>query len=489
MGVLFNAIDWGSGFNITATGPIDNRMRVEYLRDLYDIDGDTCVWNKVFNGTNVPSYAGMVVSVLEDNKVYMLKTGEDGKPLPENEKSSWQVIGSASYEDHYVADKNDKVFPETSTEGLFISSIDVDKNGHIVGVETGSIGSQATTEDIRVIGGPLADEVNFDVIPAGTTLEGLIKMLFNSRIFPVLNDNNYIEGNLELEISGPTISASNATYNKVVVAGTEIKFNTVTAPSYAIKEQIEAKVTGLEYGYSPSLNVEDIRTGKEITSKMTTGITEGSTYKLTPSKDNFIGDLPASGETSIVSVNLVANFGTNEYSVKVDSPSVDYSYNQIPSYYIVSNMGDLNKDEKINVLPGKEGVADSVSASTSFYVTGVYPAYTNISGNTLIDDATAMRTLTTGNSFIIENVPSEGISGNPFMFDFPSNKTISSFEIKQPDVNNPYTDFSGGYTIGDSPRTLIVNGTTYTYKRLKTDGLQGAGNTYKITLNSSMSTK
>ena len=152
-------------------------------------------------------------------------------------------------------------------------------------------------------------------------------------------------------------------------------------------------------------------------------------------------------------------------------------------------MGDLDKDKVTNVLPAKNSMANSVSGSSSFTVTGVYPVYTNISGNTLLSDATVRQTLTSSSTFTFNSVPSEVISGKPFMFDFPSSKGISSFEIKQPDAENPWAPFSGNYTIEDSPFTITVNGVTYTYKRLKSDGLQGAGNTYKITLNSSLSTK
>ena len=62
MSIVKNSIDFGSGFNITAQGPIDSRMVVEYISDL------TTVWN-----SDAPAYEGMVVSVLEDGNVYVLK--------------------------------------------------------------------------------------------------------------------------------------------------------------------------------------------------------------------------------------------------------------------------------------------------------------------------------------------------------------------------------------------------------------------------------
>ena len=61
MAIVKNSITFGSGFNITAEGPIDSRMVVEYISDL------TTVWN-----SDAPAYEGMIVSVLEDDNIYTL---------------------------------------------------------------------------------------------------------------------------------------------------------------------------------------------------------------------------------------------------------------------------------------------------------------------------------------------------------------------------------------------------------------------------------
>lgn len=61
MAIIKNSITFGSGFNITAEGPIDSRMVVEYISDL------TTVWN-----SDAPAYEGMIVSVIEDGNVYTL---------------------------------------------------------------------------------------------------------------------------------------------------------------------------------------------------------------------------------------------------------------------------------------------------------------------------------------------------------------------------------------------------------------------------------
>ena len=61
MAIIKNSITFGSGFNITAEGPIDSRMVVEYISDL------TTVWDSY-----APAYEGMIVSVIEDGNVYTL---------------------------------------------------------------------------------------------------------------------------------------------------------------------------------------------------------------------------------------------------------------------------------------------------------------------------------------------------------------------------------------------------------------------------------
>ena len=79
MGIIKNSITFGSGFNITAEGPIDSRMVVECISDLTNRN----VWN-----SDAPVYVGMVVSVIEDGNVYMLKNKDF------TNSDNWKMIGS-----------------------------------------------------------------------------------------------------------------------------------------------------------------------------------------------------------------------------------------------------------------------------------------------------------------------------------------------------------------------------------------------------------
>lgn len=79
MGLIKNDLTYGYGFNITASGPVDSRLRVEKKSDL----------TEVFDG-NAPAYQGMIVSVMESGEVYVLK-GTDAKVA-----NNWVKLDSGS---------------------------------------------------------------------------------------------------------------------------------------------------------------------------------------------------------------------------------------------------------------------------------------------------------------------------------------------------------------------------------------------------------
>ena len=91
MAIIKNAISFGSGFNITAASPIDSRVRVTRKSDLYS------AWN-----SEAPVYAGMVVTVTEEDKVYVLKTQGyneiTGAPIAADHtlEDSWVAVGSGN---------------------------------------------------------------------------------------------------------------------------------------------------------------------------------------------------------------------------------------------------------------------------------------------------------------------------------------------------------------------------------------------------------
>ena len=91
MAIIKNALTYGYGFNITAAGPVDSRLRVPKKDDL------TTVWD---NNT-APVYAGLTVLVCEENVIYVLKTAsftDKGAPVAADptQESSWIKIGDTA---------------------------------------------------------------------------------------------------------------------------------------------------------------------------------------------------------------------------------------------------------------------------------------------------------------------------------------------------------------------------------------------------------
>lgn len=122
MAIIKNALTYGFGFNVTAAGPVDSRMRVNYLTDL------TTVWGTSIDGVFTPNpeapvYAGMMVVVNETNTAYILKQAVDAegtllydgidvdkrKPIPADPTvfSNWMTVGSDFSGD--ISTLNDKV--------------------------------------------------------------------------------------------------------------------------------------------------------------------------------------------------------------------------------------------------------------------------------------------------------------------------------------------------------------------------------------------
>jgi hypothetical protein len=274
----------------------------------------------------------------------------------------------------------------------------------------------------------------------------------------------------------------------MVTLGTPISFSAVTANAVSVSSVSNPKVTGFTYGYSDGLN-GTINTNKSITTTTTYGQKSGSVYKLAATVSGFSGTTPTSGSNATASscklsaTTLTANLGTNTYKVSETGATYTFSYDGIKSYNIVSNLGgrdSAHTSTAIATVTNKD--TNTPTTSVTVTVTGVYPVYSNIVNGAFTTDATQQLSLQTGTTFTFTSVPKE-TAATPFMFDFPSTKSISSFKIKDPSGN--WADFSATYTT-DTTVTKTINGKAYTYKRLKTTGNQGAGNTYQIVLNSAL---
>ena len=344
------------------------------------------------------------------------------------------------------------------------------------------------SEDITIAGGPLADlakqAYTGGTVPQGTSIQEFFRNLLCNEVYPTTSKNT---PSYSISISTPTITA-NVNSGSLQEIGTKVNFNAVTAKIVS-ESKTEPKVSGFKYGYSDTINGTIIGGPTSVTTTISSSQKSGEVYKLTGTKSGFSGTVPSSASNATYSscklsaTTLTVALGTNSYTVSETGPKYTYSYSGIGAKYVVSNLGNRSEDEKSEAVAAKSATdSNQPTTSTTFTVTGVYPVYTNISNGVLTVDASTKMNLQTSATFTFENVPGE-VGSNPFMFDFPSGKSVSSFQMKNP--SGEWVSFSADYTT-DTTVTKTINGTSYTYKRLKTDGTQGAGNTYKIVLNTAL---
>ena len=170
--------------------------------------------------------------------------------------------------------------------------------------------------------------------------------------------------------------------------------------------------------------------------------------------------------------------GSNTITITATSPRGTYTHPEYPEYYVVSNLGNTNENEKLSRASAVEGILNAITKSSTISVTGVYPVYVNISSGSFVNETLKMP-LTTDSTFKFD-VPSEVVSGIHFTFDYPATHTITSFKIK--DLSGNFVDYSATYEAESDTITKVIGEENISYKRLVTTGaLQGVG-TYKITL-------
>lgn len=461
-----NSAELRAGYFVTVSTPVDNRMVVDKVEDLY---GDNCVWDEVeeISKKKSPSYGNMLVSVAETNDLYMLKshyneTTQTYESDNYKEKDSWKKIGS-----------------------------DV-----------------ATTKDIAINGGPIADAFNNaypdynGTLPSGMTFDKFVELLLCIESFPPTYTQR---GSISLSISNPTISNTNSISNgNYVEVGTVINFKNVTAPAVTVSSTTKPKVYGIKNGYATGTTIDTIvkdaqgNLVKEIVGTLNYGQTPGSVYKMTTTVSGFKGSYTtsASAETAsnciIGAASLTAGFGSNTYKINLSGCTYDYIYNEIPSYYNVSNLNkiDITGKEPNAMTKKLESGGDTTSiptGSASFGVTGVYPVYHNISNGTLLDDATVKMTLQAGSLITINTIPSQSSLGKHFILDFPASKNIDEDDSWIYQTTSDRNNLSG-YQISTVSKT--INGTTYQYKRFKfNDTRNGEIFKLEVKLDSSLSSK
>ena len=332
-------------------------------------------------------------------------------------------------------------------------------------------GETATKNDIIIAGGPLANNVTESddtwpeawmhngnkIIPAGKSLEEILKALFLQEKYGTLTDPVYawdptISTTPVVDIKENTTSVK----DKLVPVGTEVSVS--FSPSGEAINQATATVSGATYGYS--LDGTTIKDGTSYTVNATgqhvdgTLVIESATFQGVDVKSQQAG------------ANYKVKEGDNTLSVKQSGRTATSGSFADATVYNVSNTRTINtQDFKTINQAGFEaatsvyaGGSKALSNSISVKVTGYYPVYygwltdtsdtitsdyiTNNFVDTLkaqltkTDDANAPATTTTGagnssfilalpvdlgyTSIVVKNATNEAPAGTPYYVDVDS---------------------------------------------------------------------
>ena len=384
-------------------------------------------------------YQGMVVSVVEDNSLYILLTNSD-------DNREWKKVG-ADIDIEELKTSTKKLSAPITVAGL-----------------SGSIGNVSNGKTYTI----------------DNTVEDILRDLLCKEIYP-----SVLLSTTDPELSfGGLIGATASNHESIMEVGSILNLNPVTVGAASISNG-SRRGTGFTYGYSSTNDSKEDAEGNPPAISASTSLV--GSYILT---ETYSPTSMGTERTSVSSEknedvkfaagSVVIGLGENKISFEAISPSGSYSHPEYPEYYVVSNLGNTNKDKKLSKSSVVSKTINSIKSTASISVTGVYPVYVNISSGQLVDETEKMP-LTTSDTIVFEDVPSEVASNIHFTFDYPASHSVTSFEIK--DLKGNFVPYSATYeTESDENITKVVGGKNISYKRFTTTGkLQGEG-TYKITL-------
>ena len=383
-------------------------------------------------------YQGMVVSVVEDNSLYILLTDP-------NVNREWKKVGS---------------------------DIDIEE------LKT-SIKKLSAPITVAGLSGSLGNISNGKIYTTDDSIEDILRDLLCKEIYPKVS----------LTTTNPNISfggmngASASNYESIMEVGSILNLNAVTLNSASISKG-SRRGDGFSYGYSSANDGSVDSNGNPPLKNATTSLVGLYTLSeiYSPSHIGVVRTAVPSDKFDEVKFgdgSVIVDLGSNIISISATSPSGVYSHPEYPEYFVVSNLGNTNVNEKLSKTSMSSGSLDSITDSVNINVTGVYPVYVNIKSGMFVDDPVKMP-LTASDILEFNDVPSEVASGKHFTFDYPSTHSIASFEIKN--LKGDFVRYDATYEVESETITKVICGKNVSYKRFTTTGkLQGEG-TYKITL-------
>ena len=381
-------------------------------------------------------------------------------------------MASATKTNTTPKEEANKNFLSLDNNGLAVKSVDSDatvlhQNLTIAGLPSGGIGA--------------GNYQNGTVISAGTSLYTILENILCKESYPTVS---YKSAALSTAIKAPTIKF---TKTGNIVYGSTLQFS--GSCNALVVSTTPNQVYGLTDGYSAADDDTPDSSSTAITQNVSTGHTSGdSTYSLSASFSGFNNQSSLSGTGSTNAACVIGlttlgyvTMGENKVTLTATGPSISGTAQAISSGYTVSN---LKKTDSKYTYSGRNAFshtcAKPTSASTST-VTGVLPCFANVSGGALVDTP-AQLSLTIGKEFTI-TVPSEVAAKKHFVFDFPADRTVSSFKVK--DLQGNFVAFEAAYSQSTEVEKTI-NGFTMKYKRLTTTGDYVGDGEYKITLSTNL---
>jgi hypothetical protein len=322
---------------------------------------------------------------------------------------------------------------------------------------------------------------NGDTIAVGTDIYTILQNILSQEIYPTLTSSNYKTAAITSKIKAPTITLSKT--------GTQIYGADVTLSvscSDLVISTTPNEVNGLTNGYSATDDDSADSTNTAITKTVSSAITDAN-YTLSATFTGFTSqsNLTTSGETSVCKFDKQAlgkvTMGDNKVAITITGPIVSGHAESISSGYTVSNLGNTDSGKTYNGKSEYNATLTRPTSGSSATVTGVLPCFANVSNGALVDTP-AQLSLTTGKEFTI-TVPSENAAKKHFMFDFPADRTVSSFKVK--DLQGNFVAFEAAYSQSTEVEKTI-NGFTMKYKRLTTTGDYVGDGVYKITLSTNL---
>ena len=263
MALIKNAINFGNGFNIGAVGPIDSRMRVQYLSDL------TTAWSDT-----IPSYIGMVVTVMYDETKPIKGEGSEEiigyEPLGQvyvlkstnaSDLTNWVKLSTAADSEASADDVQENLNQEISAR----TEADKQIYSAITSAKTELSDSIASAKT----------EFNDAIASAKTELSDSIasaKTELNDSIASAKTELSGAIASAKTELSGAIASAKTELSDSIASAKTEL-MGEIEAVSGDVVD-LESKVDGHISATTEALNalkIKDVTSGDKVLSVDTDG--------------------------------------------------------------------------------------------------------------------------------------------------------------------------------------------------------------------------